>query len=109
LTPKYAKYGEFMPKTRALSGDAVRLAASGIALLVLAACGGDRGTISVEAHNEFLRTYCMDCHNREELAGDIAFDTLDLAHVGDLGDGHRQIARQADASRGRAAAGTGSH
>jgi hypothetical protein len=24
----------------------------------------------------------MDCHNREELAGDIAFDTLDLAHVG---------------------------
>src|SRR5690606_18759714 len=32
---------------------------------------------------EFLNTYCVECHNFEEWAGGVAFDTMDPAFVAD--------------------------
>ena len=32
-------------------------------------------------HKEFLNKYCMDCHNLEDWAGGLAFDTLDLQNL----------------------------
>ena len=41
-----------------------------------------------------LRQYCVGCHNQRTLAGDLAFDTLDLARVGERPDVWEQVVRK---------------
>ncbi|MDX1562369.1 MAG: DUF1592 domain-containing protein, partial [Gammaproteobacteria bacterium] len=56
-----------------------------LALAVLAApfvTGCGQGSSDVEEHGALIESYCIDCHNPVDLAGDFAFDALDLAHVG---------------------------
>src|SRR5690606_32786521 len=57
------------------------LAVTGLAL-ALEACSGGPGTASVEEHSALLESFCTDCHNPLDLAGDFAFASLSLEHVG---------------------------
>ncbi len=36
-----------------------------------------------KALGDLINTNCVECHNAEDWAGSLAFDTLDLAHVGE--------------------------
>ena len=60
------------------SSRMARLAVAALALSIVAGC--DRS--SPEVHATLIDTYCTDCHNPVDLAGDFAFDDLDLEHVG---------------------------
>lgn len=60
------------------SSRQARIAVAALALSCLAGC--DRG--SPEEQAALIETYCVDCHNPVDLAGDFAFDDLDLEHVG---------------------------
>jgi mono/diheme cytochrome c family protein len=69
-----------MGRISQLSARSTRIAALGLVLPVLASCGqGSAG--SSEQHAALLETYCVDCHNAEDLAGDFAFPALDLDDV----------------------------
>jgi hypothetical protein len=59
-----------------LSSQAL-IAIVALALSFLAGCDRD----SPEVHGTVIQTYCVDCHNPVDLAGDFAFDDLDLAQV----------------------------
>src|SRR5690606_34161742 len=61
---------------------ALGLAAAGLASALLSACGGGADTASIEEHSALLDTFCTDCHNPLDFAGDFAFDDLNLANVG---------------------------
>ena len=57
-------------------------AAVGLVCALLAACGRAPDTASVEQHSALLETYCTDCHNPLDFAGDFAFSALHLDDVG---------------------------
>ena len=61
---------------------ALKLAITGLASALLAACGGGADTASVEQHSALLETFCTDCHNPLDFAGDFSFSSLHLADVG---------------------------
>src|SRR5690606_30774434 len=69
-------------KRFARSVRALRLAAAGLGSALLSACGGGADTVSIEEHSALLETFCTDCHNPLDFAGDFAFANLDLANVG---------------------------
>ena len=61
---------------------AFELAAAGLAFALLGGCGGGIDGASIEKHAALIETYCTDCHNPLDLAGDFAFSSLDLENVG---------------------------
>ena len=63
-------------------GSAVRPIFTGLACGLLAACSGGADRASVEEHSALLETYCTDCHNPLDLAGDFSFSSLSLEDVG---------------------------
>ena len=76
------KDGEVMRRRRARFVPAFGLAAAGLAVALLGGCGGGVDKASIEKHSALIETYCTDCHNPLDLAGDFAFESLDLENVG---------------------------
>lgn len=70
-----------MPRTETLRSIARRLMPA-LAGLALASCGGGPGIGSSDEQLAVLESFCVDCHNPVDLAGDVAFAALDLEHVG---------------------------
>jgi len=74
---------------RAFSGTALKRAGMCLpgALLALAspiAWGQAAGSADGKAgFSPMLSTYCLKCHNADDWAGGLAFDTLDVGHAGD--------------------------
>lgn len=62
-----------------------KTALTGLLALALAGCDNkdpDSGPLPPsEPYQAMLETWCVDCHNEIDFAGDIAFDTLDLDNI----------------------------
>ncbi len=75
-----------MRKSGILAGSAGRLAGAVATLAGLAALPG-LAQAQAASHagtlDQFVKNYCLDCHNAEDWAGSLALDTLDLNQVGD--------------------------
>ena len=76
-----------MRKSGILAGSAGRLAGAVATLAGLAALPGLAQAQAVShagAGNleQFVNSYCIECHNAEDWAGSLAIDTLDLTQVG---------------------------
>ncbi len=74
-----------MRMSGAFSGSTIKLAGR-LSLLWLAAPGLALGqaashTGTPETLSKLVDSYCVTCHNAEDWAGSLAFDTLDLTHV----------------------------
>ncbi len=70
-----------MQNTKARVSAALKTAATGLVCALLGACSGP-DTASIEKHSALLETYCADCHNPLDFAGDFAFSALHLDDVG---------------------------
>ncbi|HEX6993112.1 MAG TPA: DUF1592 domain-containing protein [Gammaproteobacteria bacterium] len=70
-----------MRRRSARFAPAVESAVLGLAFALLGGCGGV-DTASLEQHAALIESYCTDCHNPLDLAGDFAFSSLDLENVG---------------------------
>ncbi|MET0292752.1 MAG: DUF1587 domain-containing protein, partial [Steroidobacteraceae bacterium] len=75
-----------MIRTGAFIRQAIRLAGIGLPLaLALPAAQGAQAPAPAAARtapNALIDTYCASCHNATDWAGSLAFDTLELNHVG---------------------------
>jgi mono/diheme cytochrome c family protein len=65
-------------------GKSLRLAAGALpALLFALACGAADAGDPAKTFGGLLSSYCSKCHNADDWAGSLAFDTVDVGHVGE--------------------------
>ena len=63
--------------------SAMRLCSGLIVLILLPSIAQGQTVNNGQSANNLIRDYCLDCHNLEDYSGGVAFDILDLDHVGD--------------------------
>ena len=73
-----------MGNSRAFVDRALKLAGAcaPIAWLALSASTAQGQTASVQNLEKTISTYCLECHNTEDWAGELALDTHDMSHTG---------------------------
>ncbi len=77
-----------MPKSRPLFQYALMRAGACVPLAWIALSAGvaqGQGAPSADPtkpYEDLIDTYCVKCHNTTDWAGDMALDTMDLAHTG---------------------------
>lgn len=76
---KKPENGRFSARARRKALTSICLPLACFALSAPLAFGAD--TVTSETANDVVQAFCVDCHNFEDWAGEIAFDTMDLDHV----------------------------
>ncbi len=75
-----------MGKRGASFGSGLKLAGACVSLAWLAsvqmAYGQAANPAPTKAMNDLIKNNCLECHNTEDWAGQLALDTMDLRHVG---------------------------
>ncbi|MEO6081118.1 MAG: DUF1592 domain-containing protein [Steroidobacteraceae bacterium] len=53
-----------------------------------------KATVPAAAHQQLLDTYCADCHNQDDWAGSLAFETLPLTQVSEQAESWEKVIRK---------------